>query len=255
MELIVVLALLPSIVLAWWIYRQDKLRKEPFSALALAFVAGILSAVFTLLVHEVLQAFYWDQLIDSTPFRRAFFSAALIEELSKMLMFFWFIWKRDSFDERFDGIVYMCYIGLGFAFLENILYLSEAQDVFSVFVGRAIFAVPGHFLDAVLMGYFLGKARFASDLVQSRAFVFFGLFVAVLAHGCYDYLLMKAEALFYENNGMAYLLNIGFYVFDFLLWRIGLKHLRHMQTLDSRDGFFRRERPEDNDWRRRPPVV
>ncbi|MBP5318691.1 MAG: PrsW family intramembrane metalloprotease [Paludibacteraceae bacterium] len=257
MNTIVILALLPSVILAWWIYRQDKLRKEPVTTLALAFVAGILSVVLVLILHSIFEASALSKAAQASPFVQAFVSAALVEESAKLFVFLMLIWNNEHFDERFDGIVYACYIGLGFAFLENISYFSMYDDLVGLFIGRALFSVPGHFLFGVLMGYFLGLAKFADNSAKQWGYVLAGLLMAVLAHGVYDYLLMKAESALRYDAGLSVLLNVGFYVFDFILWRVGLKRLHRMQAIDAANGFSRNaSKPSrDEDWRQRPPVV
>ena len=73
------------------------------------------------------------------------------------------IWRNKNFNEPFDGIVYACFIGLGFAGIENIMYVFGNDTVggaLTTGVMRALLSVPGHFLFAVIMGYFLGPFPF-----------------------------------------------------------------------------------------------
>ena len=249
---IIGMALLPSVLLAVWIYFKDKQRKEPVFDLLKAFSLGVVSAGLTIVIHilmpEQIAAF-----IDGTAFWRAFVSAGVLEEFSKLLMFFLGIWSLKAFDERFDGIVYMAYIGLGFAFFENIFYLLDSTDAFSLFLGRALFSVPVHFFFAVLMGYFLGKAKFETTVAKRDFLIVFGWLLAVLAHGCYDYLLMRQEEVA-DAGAVVFLLQISFYVFDYFLWRIALRRIRRLQELDEEMGISP-EQPDDIDWRRIPPKV
>jgi RsiW-degrading membrane proteinase PrsW (M82 family) len=69
--------------------------------------------------------------------------------------------NNPYFDEHFDGIVYAVCVGMGFAGLENIMYVFQNMDDWmSVSVARAIFSVPGHFFFAVSMGYFYSCVHF-----------------------------------------------------------------------------------------------
>ena len=88
----------------------------------------------------------------------AFIVAALTEEGMKFLAFYFFFWKNRNFNERFDGIVYAVYISLGFAGIENILYVFTGG--YSVGVIRALTAVPAHALFGIVMGYYFGMAKF-----------------------------------------------------------------------------------------------
>jgi RsiW-degrading membrane proteinase PrsW (M82 family) len=70
-----------------------------------------------------------------------------------------------------DGVVYGAVASLGFATLENILYVTP--NGFAVAAARAFTAVPGHALLGVIMGYYVGRAKFHSNEQQraNRAWV------------------------------------------------------------------------------------
>lgn len=91
----------------------------------------------------------------SGAFTDAFIMAAIPEELAKFVMLWLLLRNNPYFDEHFDGIVYAVCIGMGFAGFENVLYLFDNYESWiSVGIARAMFAVPGHFLTAVIMGYY-----------------------------------------------------------------------------------------------------
>ena len=95
-----------------------------------------------------------------------------------------FAWKHPAFDYRFDAVVYCVFSALGFAALENILYV--AQFGLSVAVPRALLSVPGHFFFAVYMGIYLGEAKRAEregeGFLRDR-FLRESILVPVLLHG------------------------------------------------------------------------
>ena len=125
---------------------------------------------------------------------------ALIEELSKYIVFMKIIWKNDNFDYKYDGIVYAVAASLGFAALENVLYLISFGTDISL--GRALFAIPGHATFGIFMGYFLSRAKkkfcenkdFGTKRLRLKA-----LFVPTIIHGIYDFLLddLLQEEYFY----------------------------------------------------------
>ena len=225
--LILILAILPVIVLSVYIYRKDKYEKEPVSMLLLAFFLGILSIPLDLLVVGIINA-VWE---GSTVFYSAFLEAGIPEEFCKWVLFMLVIWRNKNFNEFFDGIVYAAFISLGFACIENIMYVFGADDFGTALhtgVIRALLSVPGHFLFAVIMGYFLGMAKFKPD--QRGKYLMLSLLCPMLAHGLFDYLIMLSSALT-ENN--MELIGIGLYVifiyFDIKMWKIGLKQISKMQ--------------------------
>ena len=225
--LILILAILPVIVLSVYIYRKDKYEKEPVSMLLLAFFLGILSIPLDLLVVGIINA-VWE---GSTVFYSAFLEAGIPEEFCKWVLFMLVIWRNKNFNEFFDGIVYAAFISLGFACIENIMYVFGADDFGTALhtgVIRALLSVPGHFLFAVIMGYFLGMAKFKPD--KRSKYLMLSLLCPMLAHGLFDYLIMLSSALT-ENN--MELIGIGLYVifiyFDIKMWKIGLKQISKMQ--------------------------
>ena len=153
----------------------------------------------------------------------AFFSAAIPEEFSKFVILFLLIWWSKDFNERMDGIVYAVCVSMGFATIENILYVFDDP---SCAWGRALFAVPGHFLFAVLMGFFLSLAKFT---VKHKFRNWTMTLVApILAHGIYDAILMVSDVV---SVGWSALLTIVFYIFIFVLWRICLDKIsEHVET-------------------------
>ena len=92
--------------------------------------------------------------------------------------------KNNEFNEPFDGIVYAVMVSMGFAALENILYTF--QYGFGVGVTRAFTAVPAHATFGIIMGYFMGKAKFSNNRIKLNLL---GLLFATLFHGSYDFFL------------------------------------------------------------------
>ena len=117
-----------------------------------------------------------------------FIAVALVEELCKRWPVRRFAWNHPAFDYRFDAVVYCVFSTLGFAALENILYV--AQFGLSVAVPRALLSVPGHFFFAVYMGIYLGEAKRAEregeGFLRDR-FLRESILVPVLLHGFWDF--------------------------------------------------------------------
>jgi RsiW-degrading membrane proteinase PrsW (M82 family) len=178
------LALAPGAAIALFIYLKDKHEPEPFSLLLLCFLYGSLSTIVTLLISWPVSMVLLtkpDDVVDQ--FFNAFFKVALIEEFSKFLFVRFILYYNKNFNEPFDGIVYAVMVSMGFATIENIIYVF--QYGFATGILRMFSAVPAHGAFAVLMGYFLGKAKFTH-----RKTVYYSL-IALLAattfHGAYDY--------------------------------------------------------------------
>lgn len=199
MELILLIlaALAPAAVLIYYIYRRDKYQKEPVKELLKAFGLGILSIPVSLFISTPLESlgFYSTE---STAFWGAvatsFFGAAIPEEIAKFLMLWLLVRRNKCFDEKTDGIVYASIVSLGFAAIENVLYLLNNYDSWvSVGATRALFSVPGHFFFGVLMGYYYSLYRFCPH--ESRWYKWLILGAPILAHGLFDSILFVTDVL------------------------------------------------------------
>ncbi|MBR1512809.1 MAG: PrsW family intramembrane metalloprotease [Bacteroidales bacterium] len=222
--ILLALSILPVIVLMIYIYRQDKYQKEPIKSLAKAFIGGMLAIPLDFMLVSIVNQIGTSE----TVFYLAFCEAGIPEELSKFIIFMVLIWWDKNFDEYMDGIVYASFIGLGFACVENIMYVFSAsaeslQTGIGTGISRALLSVPGHFLFGVVMGYFLSLAKFKKE----KRFVYLmnGLLLAMLAHGLFDWMLMIASVV-PTIGGIIY---IVFLWADIKLWRLGLKYINKQQ--------------------------
>lgn len=189
------IALAPVIFIFTFIYLRDKHQREPMMLLILNFVMGILIAVPVLFAELGLgRLFETDASGDLfTVLLRAFVVVALVEEGFKFLALRIFAYPRAAFDEPYDGIMYAAAVSLGFAAIENVLYTFE--NGMGVGLLRAFTAVPGHAMMGVVMGYFVGMAKFRKNHGGRAGLMFLGLFFATLIHGAYDFFLMYNEIL------------------------------------------------------------
>lgn len=187
MELIA-LALAPIVFLMTYLYVKDEYDREPLQHLIIAFVLGILTAFPVVYVGGQLRTLLgvgmdsdlWGIAI------YAFIVVALTEEGMKYLVLRNYAYRLKEFDEPYDGIMYGATISLGFAAIENVLYVMEGgQDVALL---RMFTAVPAHAMFGILMGYFVGRARFLSKGSRQLERLK-GLLVAVVFHGLYDFFL------------------------------------------------------------------
>ena len=178
------LALAPGVAIAIYIYLKDKHEREPLSLLLISFLYGVLSTAVTLFISLPLDfIFAINEQNVVHQFGNAFFKVALVEEFSKFIFIRFILYNNKNFNEPFDGIVYACMVGMGFATLENIIYVFQ-YGAPTGFI-RIFTAVPAHATFAVLMGYFLGKAKFTHR--KELYYSFLALLIPTAFHGAYDY--------------------------------------------------------------------
>ncbi len=211
---LIIIALAPVLIIAIYIYVRDKYEREPLELLVLALIAGCLITIPVVFVEGWLgiplsylngyPAAAWN----------AFVVAAFTEELFKYVAFLILFWSNRNFNEKFDGIVYASFISLGFAGVENILYVTQGGA--GVGLLRAFTAVPAHALFGIVMGYQLGLARFYPREKLRRLFL--ALTLPILLHGVYDFILM---------SGHPYLLFV-FLPYLVLLYYFGFRRMRQL---------------------------
>ena len=192
MELLA-LALAPGIAIMWFIYSKDRYEREPLRALIKSFILGMLCIVPAVLI-ELGGTWLQDRLMPGHGWWyllvKAFLVVAFTEEACKFLMVKWYAWPRHFFNEPFDGIVYGVMVAMGFATLENIGYVM--QYGWQTGLLRMFLSVPAHATFGVLMGYYLGLAKFTHDS-HSRQLMVRGLLLSVLFHGLFDLFLFAQE--------------------------------------------------------------
>jgi len=205
---LVVLAFGPGIFWLWYVYQKDRWEPEPRALVVKTFLLGMACAVPAALGEFLLfysSIFFWP------GFFVIVFAAPIIEEYAKYFVVSRIVYRQIDFSEPMDGIVYSAAAALGFASIENLLYLIAAQgkDILTpVFIGRAVFSVPGHVLFSTIWGAALGRAKFISDPLRRRALIHGGLLTAMVAHGLFNLLAM-----------FGLLGAIGLLVFLFFAWK------------------------------------
>jgi protease PrsW len=184
-----VFAVIPALLLVWYYYRQDTRKPEPKGLILNVFALGFVVTIPVIVVELALGV--GERALHDIPllyhFFRAFVVAALCEEWFKLQVVKHAAYRSVHFDEIMDGIVYTVTASLGFACLENILYVLDGG--LQVALLRAFTAVPMHALASGMMGYYIGLAKFAANPRRERALFRTGLWAAVVIHGVYNFLL------------------------------------------------------------------
>ena len=188
MSILLASAIFPIVVLCYYIYVKD-INKEPSSLLAKIFILGFYSAIPVVIVEIALGIFFQSESGSFLSiFISTFISVALVEEGFK-----WFITKlvgynNKEFDEIYDIIVYAVFASLGFACVENILYVFGGGINTAIY--RAFTTIPVHTCNGVIMGYYMGIAKRKNG---DKGYLFLSLFMPVLAHTIYDFLLLARD--------------------------------------------------------------
>jgi len=209
---ILLASLAPVFIILFYIYFRDKYDREPLGLLIKSLVVGMLIVIPIVVVERLLVAVMPP--IGKVPAAayNAFLVAGSTEEVFKFLALYLLVWKSPSFDEKFDGIVYAVFVSLGFAAVENVLYVLEGG--YQTAIVRAITAVPAHALFGITMGYYLGIARMYNEL--RKEYLRKAILIPILLHGIYDFILMV-------EVGWLLMLFIPYVIY---LYVVGMKKMR-----------------------------
>lgn len=178
------MATAPVLILLFYCYIRDKYEKEPFKLLTWGVICGGYVAFVVYGLGMAMERLFPHK---ETPLYTAFLSSALVEEGIKFLFLYFLICRNKEFNEPFDGIVYAVFVSLGFAWIENMVYVTHPLwGGIGTAMARAFISVPAHGLFGVQMGFWFGAYRFANKK--------YGLVLAFLCayvyHGLYNYFLL-----------------------------------------------------------------
>ena len=191
--LLICLAILPGLVLMYKTYSMDRIEKEPKWLIILIILLGALSSIPAIVLELLIEGLYnifYTQGTVFYMFLENFIGVALVEEVCKYFAGRIPTWKNKNFDFKFDGVVYMVASAVGFAVLENILYVM--QGGIKVALMRAVLSVPAHVTCGIFMGLYYGKSKYAAVHLQSgkaQLYTFLSIFVPMLIHGFDDFCL------------------------------------------------------------------
>lgn len=221
-----ILAILPSIILFIIVWKGDRYEKEPPKLLIKLFLLGALTTISALII-EFLFSYVILRSMNHQGITFAlinnFLVVALAEESGKYLVLKRVTWKHPAFNYTFDAVVYAVSVSLGFATLENVIYLIHGSV--STAIGRALFSVPGHFIDALFMGYYYGFARFSDSYGDDRSkkkYLTQALGVPVLIHGFYNFCLSTEYRIFI----------LVFLVFEVLMTVLSIRRFRQLSAAE-----------------------
>ena len=194
---------IPAIIAMWLVDRLDAKRPEPARTRRMVAFVGMLSVIPALIGEVALSNTLGENIgpanltYQGASFH-AFIVAAAIEEFCKILVVYWVVWRRPEFDERMDGIVYASRAGLGFALVENVMYLLGQASLggqLQVWIMRAVLAVPGHAMWTGMIGAMAARRRFDGKGLGLVG----GYLLAVSFHGAYDCCVFVQGPLHYEG--------------------------------------------------------
>ncbi len=188
-------SVIPVIIILVIIDLNDK-NKEPVKLLMELFLGGIVSTFIVLVITRLLRLIYPDITIINNEisnvklFINILITIGLTEEISKWLITYFLSYNNKEFDELFDIIVYSVFVSLGFATLENILYVTESAQAATTALIRGFLSIPSHAALGIIMGSFLGLAKIEeikNNHKQKRKYLIYSVLIPVELHTIFDF--------------------------------------------------------------------
>ncbi len=179
-------AVAPGLALLAYFYLKDKYVTEPIRLVSGVFLFGMLIVFPIMIIQRGLVLAFGEH-----EWLYSFVISAGVEEWFKWLIVYVFVFSSPDFDEPYDGIVYAVAASIGFATVENLLYVLLHPVDISILLIRALLPVSAHALFGVVMGYFLGKAKFEPS--RRRFYIACSISVPILWHGVFDLTLLSGS--------------------------------------------------------------
>ena len=231
---------IPALIAMWLVDRLDRKRPEPPRLRRLVAFVGMLSVIPAILLEALVSDTLGDRIDPRMTYQgasfHAFVIAAAIEEACKIAVIYWIVWRRPEFDERLDGIVYASRAGLGFALVENVLYLLQEQTLggqLQTWILRAVLAVPGHAMWTGMIGAMAARRRFDGKGLGLLG----GYLLGVAFHGAYDLCaFLQAPLTFEGHTGYAMLMMpmlVGLTLLSFFVLRSQARMALRLDDADA----------------------
>ena len=182
---VLLFSLVPTLLLVGFVLYTDRKSREPSKNIIICLLSGILTVALAGYLEELVMPYFSNSVILTYVW-------GFIEELSKIAIFFLFIFDNKHYDDIYDGVVYMTLIALSFAGLENIMYAFSENTVsesISLALMRDFTTIPLHVICGVVIGYFVSLGNFSKDKTKKYINFLLAILISSLIHGTYNNLM------------------------------------------------------------------
>lgn len=182
---VLLFSLVPTLLLVGFVLYTDRKSREPSKNIIICLLSGILTVALAGYLEELVMPYFSNSVILTYVW-------GFIEELSKIAIFFLFIFDNKHYDDIYDGVVYMTLIALSFAGLENIMYAFSENTVsesISLALMRDFTTIPLHVICGIVIGYFVSLGNFSKDKAKKYINFLLAIFIPSLIHGTYNNLM------------------------------------------------------------------
>ena len=183
--------IIPPLIWVWFWLQEDRLHPEPRGLILRCFIGGMLSVMLALVAENALQSFF------GSTTNLLLFLWAGVEEISKFLAAYLIAFRRNKeYDEPVDALIYFITVALGFAALENALFLISEFQSGNIIGGlatidlRFIGATLLHVLSSSIIGTAAAWTYYKKKYIR-HSFIIFALSAAILVHTLFNIFILK----------------------------------------------------------------
>ena len=228
--IVILFSLVPSLILTFFVLYSDRKSKEPTRNILLCLLSGILTISLANYFEGLVMPYFSNNILLT-------YIWAFIEELSKMAVFFLFIFDNKYYDDIYDGIVYMMLIALSFAGLENIMYAfseSTISNSIGLSLMRDFTTVPLHVICGIIIGHFMSLGSFSKDKKKKYINILCAILVSSFIHGTFNNLMIILDSLKVSNNIQILLFKtIPLFMIMIFLFVLAIKYTKLSSNLND----------------------
>ena len=180
----------PSLLWLWFWLKQDKKRPEPRGMIMLAFIIGMIAAPIVLPFEKLSDTYFSGTVV--------IVLWSVLEEIFKYILAYFIILKRKAVDEPIDVVIYMITVALGFAALENTLFLinpiMDGNFMNTVINGNLRFlgVTLLHTLSSAIVGVMIALSFYKKKIFK-KTYALYGLILAILLHSLFNFFIIKGS--------------------------------------------------------------
>lgn len=237
---ILLASLVPTIFLICYVLYTDRKSKEPVKNIVICLLSGFVTIAVSGYLENFVRPFIANQAL-------LIFIWALIEEVTKLSIFYFFISDNRHFDDLYDGLVYMTLIALSFAGLENIMYAFSENTIsesISLALMRDITTVPLHVVCGIVIGHFMALGGFSKKSDKKILNYTLALFLPAFIHGLFNNLMNLLASIHINTTSSLLIIFVKFtplLIVMIILFLIAIKYTKKIIQLNKvfmTDGIY-----------------
>jgi len=183
--------IIPSLLWLWFWLKEDKKNPEPKGMLTIIFIMGMLAVICVLPIQKFIQA-----QVSSENWQLILWASS--EEIIKFMAVILLLYGTKYIDHATDWPIYLITAALGFAALENALFLTKPIEIGATTVGlltghlRFLGATLLHTVASGILGISLGISMHIRGF-KRKFYVFSGLVLAIALHSVFNFFIIKIK--------------------------------------------------------------